>query len=69
MVEETHFWCAQCRKDLIEFNKRPENVIPEDFGEDDAKWEQQSKQDAERQRRQDEFMRQRVKARSKDERG
>jgi hypothetical protein len=64
-----NLWCRQCRQDLDEFNNLPENAMPEDPGEDEAKWEQVSQQLAERQRRQDAFMRQRVRERGQSGRG
>lgn len=57
--------CEQCRRDLKEFSSLPENAIPEDPGEDEAKWEQISKQLKEQGRRRDAFMRQRVEERSR----
>jgi hypothetical protein len=68
MEEEAHFLCKQCRQDLNEFNRRPENALPE-YGEDEEVSDDEAKLLAEHQRRQDEFIRQRVKERSKDERG
>lgn len=65
MAGEKQFLCKQCRQDLNEFNRRPENALAEfDFEDEDvAKLEQESQQLAERQRCQDEFLRQRVKER------
>jgi hypothetical protein len=64
MDEEVHGWCEQCQRDLSEFDARPENKLPDDFDiDDDAAMEQMSQQFAERERRQDDFMRQRVRER------
>ena len=61
---KTNLWCEACRLDLVEFSSRPENVIPEDFDVgDEAQMEQMSRDLAERDRRQQEFMRQRVNER------
>ena len=58
-------WCEQCQLDLVEFAKLPENAIPEDFDiEDEGRLDEFSQQLAERTRRQEDFMRQRVKVRS-----
>jgi hypothetical protein len=66
MGEHSEFWCKACQLDLAEFDRRPENAIPDDFDvEDEARLEQISEQLAERTRRQEEFMRQRVKDRQK----
>jgi len=62
--EEVELWCEQCRQDLADFAVRPENSLPEDFPfADEAAQERLSQQFAERQRRQAEFMKQRVLAR------
>ena len=59
-----HLWCEPCSLDLVEFGSRPENAITYDFDvADEAKMERMLQQLAERERRQQEFMRQRVSAR------
>ena len=59
-----HLWCETCSLGLVEFGSRPENAITYDFDvADEAKMEQMLQQLAERERRQQEFMRQRVSAR------
>jgi len=59
-----HFlWCERCRRDLVEFAQRPENAIPEFPFDDEAAQKRVSQQMAERERRQDEFIRQRVSER------
>jgi hypothetical protein len=64
MDEQTNLWCESCRRDLVEFGRRPENVIPTAFPfDDEAAQERLSQQMAERERRQEEFMRKRVSAR------
>jgi hypothetical protein len=62
--EKNEFWCQLCLLDLAEFATRSENAIPDDFDiENEAKMKEISQQLADRTRRQDEFMRQRVRAR------
>lgn len=54
-------WCEQCAQDLAEFARRPEGARPASAPSDDvAAQERLSQQLAERERRQDEFMKQRV---------
>ena len=66
MDEKEHVWCEPCGRDLAEFDRRPENALPDDFDtEDEARLEQISQQLAERERRQEEFMRQKVRERSR----
>jgi hypothetical protein len=66
MDEQNEFWCGPCRRDLGEFASRPENALSQDFDvEDEARLDQISQQLAERTRRQEEFMRQRVIERSR----
>ncbi len=60
-----NLWCKQGRDDLAEFDKRPENVTPEDPGDDEARWEQLSQHLQERQLRRDAFIRERVRQRGK----
>ena len=58
---EPVLWCEQCGKDLAKFLERPENASPRGFPSDDkAALERLSQQHAERERRQDEFMKRRV---------
>jgi len=62
--EEIHGRCGRCLQDLSEFSARPENQLPEDLNIDDAAaMEQMSLQLAELERREREFMRQRVRER------
>ena len=64
MNEETRRWCERCQLDLAEFAARPENSLPDDLDiDDEAAMERASQQLADRQRRQEEFMRRRVKER------
>jgi hypothetical protein len=64
MGEQNEFWCEPCRLDLVEFGNRRENEIPDFPFDDEAAQERVTQQLAERTRRQEEFMRQRVKERS-----
>ena len=62
--EQLFLWCEKCRLDLVEFYQRPENALPGDYPFDDkAAQERVSQQFAERERRQEEYMRQRVSER------
>ena len=64
IAEKEHFFCEPCMRDSAEFDRRPENAIPENFdGADEARLEQISRQLAERERRKQEFMRQKVRER------
>lgn len=59
--EQFFIWCEQCRQDLVEFAQRPENALPKDFPFDDAAAQERvSQQLADRERRQEEFMKQKV---------
>ena len=61
--EQTRLLCEQCRLDLVEFNRRPENSVLDDFdATGTVKVEQRSRLLAEIERR-EEFMRQRVRER------
>ncbi len=63
--EQTYIWCEACRLDLVEFSSRPENAMPEDFDvADETKLDQVWQQLAERKRRQDEFMLERLRKRA-----
>jgi len=64
-AEEWELWCEPCRLDLVEFGTRPENAIPDVDIEDEVQLDAVSQQLAERTRRQEEFMRQRVRERSR----
>jgi hypothetical protein len=64
MDEQNEFWCEPCRLDLVEFASRPENAIPDFDVADEARLDEESQRLAERTRRQEEFMRQRVRERS-----
>ena len=57
---EPFLWCDACRRDLVEFWQRPENKISELPFDNEAAQERFSKQFAESERRQEEFMKQRV---------
>ena len=56
-------WCEPCRRDLVEFWQRPENAIQEWPFDDEAAQERVSQQTAERDQRQEEFMKHRVSER------
>ena len=60
----THFTCDACMRDLTEFASRPENALParSDF-KDKLEEEQIYQQLMERKRRQEEFMRRRIRER------
>ena len=61
---KTTSWCEQCRKDLMEFECRPENAIRDiDLG-DDASLIEESRRLEDRKVRTEDFMRQRVAARN-----
>ena len=62
--EQNEFWCERCRLDLVEFASRPENAMPDDFDlEDEARLKEISQQREERTRRQEQFMRQKIRER------
>ena len=62
--EQLELWCEQCRQDLLEFANRPENALSEDFPFDDAAAQERlSQQLAEREKRQDQFMKKKILAR------
>ena len=62
--EQLELWCEQCRQDLAEFANRPENALGEDLPFDDvAAQERLSQQLAEREERQDQFMKKKILAR------
>ena len=63
MEEQANLWCEPCRLDLVEFSSRPENAIPDFPFDDEAAQERIPQQLAERERRLQEFMHQRVRAR------
>ena len=65
LEEEAHFLCKQCRQDLNEFNRRPENAMPGQFNEDDEMSDEEFEQLKEWGRRKDGFLRERVKLRAK----
>lgn len=59
--EQLHLWCEQCRQDLVEFAQRPENAVPKEFPvADQAGMKRLAQQFADRERRQEEFMKQRL---------
>lgn len=65
MEEQADLWCEPCRLDLVEFASRPENAIPDFPFDDDAAQERVAQQTADHERRQREFMRQRIRERSR----
>ena len=65
MEERADLWCEPCRLDLVEFTSRPENEIPDFPFDDEAAQERVPQQLADRERRQMEFMRQRIRERSR----
>jgi hypothetical protein len=60
--EQLFLWCEECRKDLAEFSRMPENALSEDDYpfDDEAAQQRLEKESAERERRQEEFMKQKV---------
>ena len=62
--EEWEFWCEPCRIDLVQFNSLAANAITDIDIEDEGQLDSLSQQLADRQRRQAEFMRERVRQRS-----
>jgi hypothetical protein len=58
--EQLFLWCERCRQDLVEFAERPENAIPEFPFDDEVAQKRASQQLADRERRQGEFMKQKV---------
>ena len=62
--DQITFWCAPCGQDLAEFGKRPENAVPDIDVADEAQLDEVTRLLAKRERRKQEFMRQRVKART-----
>lgn len=69
LEEETDLWCEPCRVDLGEFGSRPENAILDFDFDDEARLKQITAQLAERTRRQEEFMRQRIRERGHNDAG
>ena len=61
--QKTTSWCEQCGKDLMEFESRPENAIPDIDVADAASLIEESRRLEDRRVRKEEFMRQRVMAR------
>ncbi len=53
-------WCEPCQRDLAEFGKMPENAIPEFPSDDEAAQERVWQQQLDRERRREEFMKQRL---------
>jgi hypothetical protein len=64
MEERADLWCEPCRLDLVEFARQPENKIPDFPFDDEVAQGQVSQQMADRERRQQDFMRQRIRERS-----
>jgi hypothetical protein len=64
MDQQLNLWCEQCRLDLVEFARQPENAIPEWPFDDEAAQERISQQMADHERRLQEFMRHKIKERS-----
>lgn len=61
-LDKTKLWCKQCSLDLKKFHKMPENAL--DFpSEDEAAQERFSQQFDEREKRKEEFMKQRISER------
>jgi hypothetical protein len=58
--EHFNLVCRTCYDDLAEFARRPENAVPDWPFDDEAAQKRMPEQMAERERRQEEFMRQRV---------
>jgi hypothetical protein len=59
--EEAHFWCERCQHDLLEFDSKPENALPEDIDfEDAALVKRLTFQIEDIEKCRDEFMRRRV---------
>jgi hypothetical protein len=65
MDEETNLWCNPCSRDLAEFASQPENKIPDFPFDDEAAQERVSQLLADRDRREQEFMRERIRNRGK----
>ena len=63
MDRQPELWCKQCSGDLAEFARSPENEIPEWPFDDEAAQERASRQMAERERRQQEFMEKKIRER------
>jgi hypothetical protein len=61
--EEWDLWCEPCRQDLVEFDRRPENAIPEFDTSDPEQLKEAAQRGLQRDHRQAEFMHQRVRAR------
>jgi len=40
MQEQVNLWCELCQADYSEFMSRPENVLPDDFPDDEAVMQQ-----------------------------
>jgi hypothetical protein len=53
-------WCEACQRDLAEFGNMPENAVPEFPFDDKVAQERTWQQHIDRERRQEEFMKQRV---------
>lgn len=67
--EEADLWCEPCRLDLVEFASRPENKIADFPFDDEAAQERVSRQLADRERRQKEFMRRKIRERGRRDAG
>jgi hypothetical protein len=65
MEQQSDFWCEPCRLDLVEFGSRPENEIPDFPFDNEAAQALVPQQLADYEHRKAEFMRQRVKERSR----
>ena len=64
MDEANDLWCEPCRLDLVEFASRPEDSLSDFPFDDKAAQERLRQRLADRERRQQEFMRQRVSERT-----
>jgi hypothetical protein len=60
MDEEANLWCDLCMQDLVEFDGRPENAVPDFPFDDDVTQERVSQQIAERERRRDLFIKEKI---------
>jgi hypothetical protein len=63
--EQFNLLCQPCQEDWAEFARRPENVVPDVVSEDEVERRRVVTQLAERQKRQDEFIQQRVGGRER----
>lgn len=64
-AEKTNLWCGACNRDLREFGKQPGNAVSPWPFDDEAAQERVSREWAERDRRKEEFMKQRIAERKR----